>query len=218
MKKFVAGFVAAILLTSSFLFVYADDIKEYVCTKVKYDILVDGEVYKDDNLPALVYEGNTYLPVRNFCNLLGADVEWNDELQQAEISTVSNIQNYSDQTSQTEKFVYLKSDESYDNGDVNISLCEINASKTIVSFKVKVVFNKDRFWSGTLTTGYYITDNELYNTEEGRLRIFITGRSEYGKEKTMTFRMDNEENYNITGVCLSFPSLGINNLVWKIVD
>ncbi|QUH29637.1 stalk domain-containing protein [Vallitalea guaymasensis] len=87
MKKFVAGFVAAILLTSSFLFVYADDIKEYVCTKVKYDILVDGEVYKDDNLPALVYEGNTYLPVRNFCNLLGADVEWNDELCRAELRT-----------------------------------------------------------------------------------------------------------------------------------
>ncbi|QUH29634.1 stalk domain-containing protein [Vallitalea guaymasensis] len=85
MKKFVAGFVAAILLTSSFLFVYADDIKEYVCTKVKYDILVDGEVYMDDKLPALVYEGNTYLPVRNFCNLLGADVEWNAQLSRVEI-------------------------------------------------------------------------------------------------------------------------------------
>ncbi|QUH29635.1 stalk domain-containing protein [Vallitalea guaymasensis] len=110
MKKFVAGFVAAILLTSSFLFVYADDINQYVCTKVKYNILVDGEVYKDDKLPALVYEDNTYLPVRNFCNLLGADVEWNGELQQAEIKSYikhkNNIPKSSNMTETNEYIFY----------------------------------------------------------------------------------------------------------------
>ncbi|MCR8642969.1 copper amine oxidase N-terminal domain-containing protein [Paenibacillus sp. N1-5-1-14] len=84
MKKVLIGVVigSAVTLTTS---AYADTIKEYILTKIDYPILVNGKEFKSNELPALNYQGNTYLPLKAIGEALGKPVKWNDQLYRVEI-------------------------------------------------------------------------------------------------------------------------------------
>ncbi len=82
--KFILIGVIIGLMASS-LSVYADEITEYVLTKINYTILVNNEEYQNDELPILNYQGQTYIPLRSIGLLLDAKVDWNSELRQVEL-------------------------------------------------------------------------------------------------------------------------------------
>lgn len=84
LKKIVVAFILRCALTVS-TNVFAKDIKEYVLTKIGYPIMVNGQEFKSDSLPALNYQGTTYLPLKSIGDVLNVKVEWNKDLKQVEI-------------------------------------------------------------------------------------------------------------------------------------
>jgi hypothetical protein len=103
MKKLIAGIIIGCALTAS-TSVFANTIKEYILTRVDYPIVVKGKEYKNSDLPALNYQGNTYVPLKALGDVLGADVKWNQELSIVEIGantmpTSESAPSYSSQLS-----------------------------------------------------------------------------------------------------------------------
>lgn len=88
MKKVFVGIVigSTITLTTS---VFADTIKEYILTKIEYPIYVNGNEFKSNELPALNFQGNTYLPLKAIGDALAKPVKWNDQLKRVEIGEVN---------------------------------------------------------------------------------------------------------------------------------
>jgi hypothetical protein len=84
MKKFIAGFALAAVLFTALPIGAA--IEEFILYRADYNILANGEVYNDPELPALNYKGYTYIPLRNIAKLLGVQLDWNATLNQAEIT------------------------------------------------------------------------------------------------------------------------------------
>ena len=82
--KFILISLMIGLMASSF-FVYADEIQQFILTKVNYPIIVNNQEYTNSELPVLNYEGNTYVPLKAVGKLLSAEVKWNDELKRVEI-------------------------------------------------------------------------------------------------------------------------------------
>ncbi|WP_113674086.1 stalk domain-containing protein [Vallitalea guaymasensis] len=87
LKPFILGFLVCFLLMN-FSNVKAA-IKEYILQEASYPITLNGETYESDKLPPLVWEGNTYVPLKAMGDLLGAEVDWNKELKRVEITTVT---------------------------------------------------------------------------------------------------------------------------------
>ncbi len=82
-KNITLGIIIGLSIASTHTF--AQDIKEYILSKVKYPIIVNGVEYVNDELPILNWNGNTYVPLRAVGDILDAKVEWNDELKRVEI-------------------------------------------------------------------------------------------------------------------------------------
>lgn len=80
MKKFILGFVAGALIFGA-IGVFA---ASYVADVADFKVLVNGKEFISDP-PALVVEGRTFLPLRAIGDALGVPVNWNEELQQAEV-------------------------------------------------------------------------------------------------------------------------------------
>lgn len=84
-KGFIIGllFGVCLMLTTSSL---ASSIKEFVLNKAEYPIFVNDNLYESSDLPILNYEGHTYVPLRALTELLGVQINWNEELRQVEIT------------------------------------------------------------------------------------------------------------------------------------
>jgi len=83
MKKFIAGFVLAAVLFN--IVPIGAAIEEFVLNKADYKLIIKGTEYKDPDKPMLNYQGTTYAPVRSLLTAAGLDVQWNSELEQAEV-------------------------------------------------------------------------------------------------------------------------------------
>lgn len=87
MKKYFMGFIAgAILMTG--VTAFADTAKEYMLTNLKFPVILNGKEFKNDELPFLNYNGNTYVPLKITGDLLGVPVKWNDVLRRVEIGNM----------------------------------------------------------------------------------------------------------------------------------
>lgn len=82
MKKFISGILTGILITSTIALAAS-----YIAEPASFKVLVNGIEFNSDP-PALVVEGRTYLPLRAIGDALGVPVEWNAELNQAEVGIV----------------------------------------------------------------------------------------------------------------------------------
>ncbi len=58
----------------------------YMLVKAAYPILLSGAKYTLEDLPVLNYQGNTYVPLKAFGEIMDANVEWNESKRQVEIS------------------------------------------------------------------------------------------------------------------------------------
>lgn len=85
-KCFILGFICATFLTGIFGSAVIASIKQYIMEEAPYPILIDGKEYKNDELPVLTWEGNTYVPLRAFSEITNTAIEWNSELKQVEMS------------------------------------------------------------------------------------------------------------------------------------
>ena len=84
MKKFITGFLTAALLFTALPIGAA--IEEYICYRADYKVMVNGEQYISEDLPILNYKGSTYAPFRSILEAAGLAVEWDAELNQAEVT------------------------------------------------------------------------------------------------------------------------------------
>lgn len=89
MKKLISGLVIGGILGSC-MFVYAAA-TSWTATKASFKVMVRGEEFISEN-PAIVVEGRTYLPLRAMGDALGVNVEWNDQLRQAEVGMATKTQ------------------------------------------------------------------------------------------------------------------------------
>jgi len=71
----------------------ASAINEYLCKPVDYPVYIDGIEFKSD-LPLLVYDGNTYVPLRAVLEAAGLTVAWNTETNIANIYTEKETINH----------------------------------------------------------------------------------------------------------------------------
>ena len=85
MKKFIIGF-----LIGAMIFGTAGYAVTYVAQPATFKVMINGKEFVSDP-PALVVEGRTYLPLRAMGDALGVPVEWNTELNQAEVGITSNV-------------------------------------------------------------------------------------------------------------------------------
>ncbi len=80
MKKFICGFLSGAIMFSM-IGAFA---VSYIAESATFKVLVNGDEFNSDP-PALVVDGRTYLPLRAMGDALGVPVEWNSELNQAEV-------------------------------------------------------------------------------------------------------------------------------------
>ncbi|MFF2156056.1 stalk domain-containing protein [Paenibacillus chitinolyticus] len=85
MKKIILGFILGVGLTLSAT-AFADDVINQVTAYLRPDfpVKVDG---KDANLknPVLIYDGSSYLPVKETARLVGKEAVWNDKTSTIDI-------------------------------------------------------------------------------------------------------------------------------------
>ena len=81
--------ITALLLAALVLLPYVVTATEYVCTEVNYPIYVNGVETEKGDLPALNYNGNTYIPLRKIGEGSGLTVEWNADKQEVRIANTS---------------------------------------------------------------------------------------------------------------------------------
>lgn len=110
MKKFIAGtlFGAILVLSTS---VFADGALEQVTAYLRPDLPVtlDGKPLELKK-PPIMYDGSTYLQLRDAATALGKDVQWNDQKQTVELRSQSSeptVKNDSQKTSDGIKTVSI---------------------------------------------------------------------------------------------------------------
>lgn len=127
MKKFISGFLIGAMLFGTIGAFAA----QYIANPVSFKVMVNGEEFVSDP-PALEVEGRTYLPLRAMGEALGVPVNWNQELNQAEVGNqapVAEKNQYSRNNPAPINTVqtYTKSSDWYDddNYSVNLRVMEI---------------------------------------------------------------------------------------------
>lgn len=84
MKKFIIGVVTGVALASTVAIAAS-----YVAEPATFKVMVNGKEFNSDP-PVLVVEGRTYLPLRAMGDALGVPVEWNADLNQAEVGIITS--------------------------------------------------------------------------------------------------------------------------------
>ncbi|MCR8633501.1 copper amine oxidase N-terminal domain-containing protein [Paenibacillus radicis (ex Xue et al. 2023)] len=108
MKKYFLGVLSGVALSIP-MFAFADNGLEQVTAYLRKDlpILLDGQKLELKN-PPLIYDGSTYLPLKEAAAALGKEAKWNEQTQSVEIGnnnkgdTVS-IDGKTDTTNSTSK-------------------------------------------------------------------------------------------------------------------
>lgn len=87
MRGFISGFLAAGLLFA--VPAVADSVEKSIDVLVdSVHVLVDGQ---EVEVPNYVHEGTTYLGLRAMANVLGFQVDWDEETSSAIITTQADI-------------------------------------------------------------------------------------------------------------------------------
>lgn len=96
-KAFILGaFCMTILLGTPQVY---GAVKEYILQPAEFKVYLNDKEYKDGN-PVLVYEGNTYIPLRDFSDRLGLHLNliWNNDVKRVDVRTVNSSFSLPDST------------------------------------------------------------------------------------------------------------------------
>ncbi len=89
MKKYIASFLTGVLVTVGALTVYAK-VESYTLTKYQTPVYIQNVKYPTDALPVLTLNvdgsDNTYVPLRNFSEMMGANVSYNGTQNRIDIT------------------------------------------------------------------------------------------------------------------------------------
>ncbi len=91
MKRFISGFLAGALI---FGMLGAFAAVTYVAEPANYEVIVDGEIFVSDP-PAMVIDGNTYLPLRAMADVFDVEIGWDPAGRQVEIMSDEYLQKLS---------------------------------------------------------------------------------------------------------------------------
>lgn len=180
MKKFISGFLCAAVLFSVMPIKAA--IEEFLCYRADYKVMVNGAEYVSEELPILNYKGYTYAPFRSILEAAGLDVNWNTELNQAEVSsaTITNKEatNMSVQTSPAPTPIVFKKTEdgldilAYDNEEyVSVSAIIFKCDSLKLMFKQK---GNQESWTLIGTEGNILLDSIPSKQIYGHSRILVS--------------------------------------------
>lgn len=91
MKRFISGFLAGALI---FGMLGAFAAVTYVAEPANYEVIVDGEIFVSDP-PAMVIDGNTYLPLRAIADVFDVEIGWDPTGRQVELMSDEYLQKIS---------------------------------------------------------------------------------------------------------------------------
>lgn len=81
MKRFISGFLSGAII---FGMIGAFAAATFVAEPANYEVIVDGEIFVSDP-PAMVIDGNTYLPLRAMADVFDVEIAWDPTGRQVEI-------------------------------------------------------------------------------------------------------------------------------------
>lgn len=185
MKRFISGFILGAMIFATIGAVAVT----YVATPAGFKVMVNGKEFTSDP-PAMVINDFTYLPLRAMGNALGVPVEWNAELQQAEVGIISSVSGeYSRanpaplNTAQT----YTKEDEWFEENNYTVSI------KVLETVRGEAAYN-------ALNTGVlaYPEPNEGYEYINARIEFSVVEtKGDYSVQPSQgyfkSFTSNNEE-------------------------
>ncbi len=100
LKKFISGIIVGTIISITSIGVFATS-QSYTLTKSDSPIIVDNVQYVSQELPIMNYEGSTYVPLRAISEMLGAEVNWNNDTRTIEIVSSNNTTSIVNNNSQT---------------------------------------------------------------------------------------------------------------------
>jgi hypothetical protein len=80
-NSFIKGFILSGILFSTISFANSN----FNAIKASFPILIDGQIWQNEK-PAVVIDGNTYLPLKAIGNALSVNVDWNSKNNSVEIN------------------------------------------------------------------------------------------------------------------------------------
>ena len=198
MKKFISGALTGAVLTSTIAFAAS-----YVAQDATFKVFVNGKEFTSDP-PALVVEGRTYLPLRAIGDALGVPVNWNAELNQAEVGTNFNVdaaevenyivgevwnngfwflRNYVDgsYTDYIDMYLETFADSHNEEFDVNKIINHIKETKTVIDDYNKVFTNNEKWqkFYEEYNRLYTLAVSGEYNEENFNTSYFVKVRDEF---------------------------------------
>ncbi|MTI68585.1 MAG: AMIN domain-containing protein [Firmicutes bacterium] len=189
MKRILSLIIVFVMILGIFTYTYASDV-EYVNVKVdgevervkKINVLVNGEPIKSD-VPPVLYNERTLVPVRFVANYLNADIKWNGEDKEVYIKTALD-----------EILLTIDSSDVIINGEkrkisYNVPAKIIN-DRTMVPLRFvsealgfKVGWDQST-WTGTLEYEVEeITDIEVVEDEDYLPKIIVSSTGEIGHKE-----------------------------------
>jgi len=121
MKKFVLGFVLGAILFSS---VSAMAVMGIVAQIADFNVIVNGEVFKEKSGDVLVVEGRTYLSLRDIADVLSLKVGWDEGTRTVNIESNDFVRAAEEYNSEIELFMFYY--EWLDNDKIDVMLTELD--------------------------------------------------------------------------------------------
>ncbi|WP_162848386.1 Gmad2 immunoglobulin-like domain-containing protein [Paenibacillus nanensis] len=84
-KGFIIGIIMGALLMTALPSMAATTKQTYSLTDATYPIVVNGSAYVNSEQPVMNYKGTTYVPLKAFGEMMGADVIWDEVKRQVEV-------------------------------------------------------------------------------------------------------------------------------------
>ncbi len=173
MKKYIIGFVCGIMVSVGAVGIFAD-VQSYSLEQYSLPVYINNVKYPTDALPVLSLDlnggDNTYVPLRNFSEMMGADVDYNKQDGRIDITTTNktnNSNNAVDHSNDTKPF------EKPNNGNSSNS----NASDKIVLKKLDKVYND------TYKLNVYTVNGVEYVDSEEIDNIYFEDRYKHGNDE-----------------------------------
>ena len=150
LKGFIVGFVMACLIVGS----VTATVNQYLLTPASYPVIADGVNLDSEDYPILNYNGTTYLSLRKTAEAVNANLDWNDELKQAELNTKTQKTNTITESKTESKTEVEKGDnvkkevfgEFKENVDMYLE--EVNGEQylSVGAFSTYIVKEEDKYY------------------------------------------------------------------------